>query len=106
MAEAPSLDALVRGVVREAIGDELRVALAPIRAALEALTAASPPALVDVATAAERLGKSPATVRRMAAAGELPARRVGKRSWRIDLAACRPATAEDVARLAREARGG
>jgi excisionase family DNA binding protein len=70
---------------------------------LEALTAMVPPALVDVAEAARRLGKSPSAVRRMAAEGVLPARRIG-RSWRIDLAACRPATPEQVAELAREAR--
>jgi excisionase family DNA binding protein len=59
--------------------------------------------LVDVETAAARLGLSAATVRRQAAAGELPARRVG-RAWRIDLAALRPPSPDEVENLAREAR--
>ncbi|HVX95506.1 MAG TPA: helix-turn-helix domain-containing protein [Polyangia bacterium] len=86
--------ALERAVARQ---------LAPIYARLDELAAAAPPALVDVEVAAERLGLSVATVRRQAAAGVLPARRVG-RSWRIDLAALRPVKPEQIEQLAREAR--
>jgi excisionase family DNA binding protein len=98
-----SLDTVVRAVVRAELHDELREALAPILAKLEALAVASPPALVDVEVAAERLGLSPATVRRQCAAGELPCRRIG-RAWRVDLAGLRPATTDQVADLARKAR--
>jgi excisionase family DNA binding protein len=77
--------------------------LAPVLAELAVLARAAPPALVDVETAAARLGLSAATVRRQAAAGELPARRVG-RAWRIDLAALRPPSPDEVENLAREAR--
>jgi excisionase family DNA binding protein len=99
-----SMDAALERIVAGAVRDALRVELAPLRDQVAALAAAAPPALVDVETAAARLGLSAATVRRQAAAGELPARRVG-RAWRIDLAALRPAQPEEIARLAREARG-
>jgi len=99
-----SLDALLRLVVREAVRDELREQLASVREQLEALTAASPPSLVDVAEAARRLGRSTASIRRACASGELPGVRLG-RSWRINLAEiARRATPEHVAELAAEAR--
>jgi excisionase family DNA binding protein len=98
-----SVDALLRQLVREAVRDELREQLAPVRASLEALAAASPPALLDVETFAARVDLSPATIRRQAAAGVLPARRVG-RKWLIDAAAVRSTTPEHIAELAAEAR--
>jgi excisionase family DNA binding protein len=105
MADLLSLDAAVRAAFRDVLRDELRAELADIRARLDALTAAAPPALVTIDVAAERLAKSPSTVRAMCAAGELPARRVG-RSWRVDLAALRPTEPAEIARLARVARSG
>jgi excisionase family DNA binding protein len=99
-----SIDAALERIVAAAVRDALRAELGPLREQVAALAAATPPALVDVETAAARLGLSAATVRRQAVAGELPARRVG-RAWRIDLAALRPATMDQVAELARKARG-
>jgi excisionase family DNA binding protein len=98
-----SLEALFAACVRREIDDALRAALAPLLARLDALTAAAPPSLVTVDEAARRLQKSPARIRAMAAAGDLPACRVG-RSWRIDLAAVRPVPVEQVVLLAADAR--
>ena len=103
MAEAPSVDSVFWQLVRSAVADVMRTEFADIRADLAAIKHAAPPVLVDVAEAARRLGKSTSAVRRMAADGEIPARRIG-RSWRIDLAACRPVTPETIAKLATEAR--
>lgn len=107
MADAPSisLDGAFAAVVAQVVRDVLRVEMADVRAKLAALAAATPPALVTVEVAAERLGKSTATIRRMAAAGGIPAKRVG-RSWRIDLASIRPASIEQLHAMAAEARGG
>lgn len=105
MGADATMDGLLAHLVREAVVSVIRAELAPIKAKLETLAAASPPALVDVEVAAERLGLSPATVRRQAASGELPARRVGRR-WKVDLAALRPVSTEQVEALAREARRG
>jgi excisionase family DNA binding protein len=105
MGDSPpiSVDVALRQLVHAELRDVLRTELEPLRTQLAALAAASPPALVTVDVAAERLGKSPSSVRAMCARGELPARRVG-RSWRIDMAALRPASPETISRLAREAR--
>jgi hypothetical protein len=104
MAETPSLDTCVRTMVREAIAEEIRAALAPVRTALEALTAASPPALIDLAEAHRRgLITSLASGRRLAASGGIPARRIGKK-WMVDVVALKPVTDETVARLAEKAR--
>jgi excisionase family DNA binding protein len=105
MSDLFPLDAAVRDIVRAELRDVLRSELADVRARLETLAAAAPPALVTVDVAAERLGKSRSSVRAMCARGDLPARRVGK-SWRVDLAALRPTLPEEIAKLAREARAG
>ncbi|MFD7064396.1 helix-turn-helix domain-containing protein [Streptomyces sp. NPDC059906] len=42
--------------------------------------------LVPVDEAATLLGRSPRTVRRLAAAGTIPAHRIGARTWAIDRA--------------------
>ena len=100
-----SLDAHMRQLVREAVRDELREQLAPVRASLDALAGAGALAPVSLDAAAPVLGKSVATLRRLAGAGRLPgAIRIG-RSWRIDLGAVRSPTPEHVAELATEARG-
>lgn len=75
-----------------------------IVARLDRLESRLPPALVDVPTAGERLGCSASTIRRRVRDGTLPVVRVG-RSVRIDLAALRPPSDEQIAELAREARG-
>jgi len=99
-----SVDALLRQLVREAVRDELREQLAPMRAAIDAFAGAGALAPVDLVAAAPVLGKSVATLRRLAGAGKLPgAVRIG-RSWRIDLGACRSTTPEHIAELAAEAR--
>ena len=75
-----------------------------ILARLNALAGASALAPVSLDVAAPALGKSVATLRRLAGAGKLPgAVRIG-RSWRIDLGACRSTTPEHIAELAAEAR--
>jgi hypothetical protein len=100
-----SLDAVVRLVVRDVFRDELARALAPIVERLDALTAAAPPATIDLTTYAERNGVAVATARRWAAAGKLKgAVRVG-RSWRVDVRAAVPATDDEIAALAAAARG-
>jgi hypothetical protein len=98
----PTLDAFVRHLVREELGAVLRLELAPIRGALNALARGAAVGPISLDAAAPALGKSPATLRRLAAAGKLPgAIRIG-RSWRIDLAACRPKSPEEIAQLASE----
>lgn len=81
----------------------LRAEVAELRAELTAVRRALPPALVSVTVAAERLGVSVVTVRRMVKKGELPSVRVGG-SIRVDLAALRPPSESDVAKLAWSAR--
>jgi hypothetical protein len=64
-------------------------------------------ALVPVPEAAAKLGVSVANLRRRIKAGEVPVRRIG-RSVRVNIALLRPLDreeADEVARLAREARG-
>jgi excisionase family DNA binding protein len=63
---------------------------------LESLRSALPPTLVDIATAAERLDVSQATIRRRVADGSLPSVRVG-RALRIDLGRVRAIDVDDVA---------
>lgn len=75
----------LRAIVSAAVRDELAVQLAPIRAAVEALAGGAAVGPVGLEAAAPALGKSVATLRRLAAAGRLPgAFRVG-RSWKLDL---------------------
>ncbi len=100
-----TLDALIRMIVRDEAQAVLRAELAPVLARLDDLAAAAPPASIDIATYAERNDVAPATARRWAAAGKIPgAIRVG-RSWRVDVRAAAPATDDEIAVLAAEARG-
>jgi hypothetical protein len=99
-----AIDGILRQLVREAVRDELREQLAPVRASLEALAGAGALAPVSLDAAAPVLGKSVATLRRLAGVGKLPgAIRIG-RSWRIDLGAVRSPTPETVSEMAAEAR--
>ncbi|HEX9048981.1 MAG TPA: helix-turn-helix domain-containing protein [Anaeromyxobacter sp.] len=77
--------------------------LARIEEALATLRRSTPSALVPIDEAARILGVSVSTVRRQVRSGAIPSRRIG-RSVRVDLAALRPLEAEEVERLAREAR--
>lgn len=71
--------------------------------AVRSLERCLPSLLVSVDEAARVLGCSGATVRRWAAAGVIPTVRLG-RSWRVDLSKIRGVDADEIARLAREAR--
>lgn len=98
--------------IEAAITDAVATAVAPmiaelqaLRAAVDALRAASPSSLVTVAELV-RLGYgSPATIRRRIADGSIAAIRHG-RSVRIDLAALKPTDPATVAALADAARRG
>ena len=104
MSSPVAIDAILRQLVREAVRDELREQLGPVRAAVDALAGAGALAPVSLDVAAPALGKSVATLRRLAGAGKLPgAIRIG-RSWRIDLGAVRSPRPEEIAELASEAR--
>ena len=85
--------------------DRVEQQQAQILAALGAMASAGSLAPVSLDAAAPALGKSVATLRRLAAAGRLPgALRVG-RTWKVDLGAMRGASGDDeVGRLAQEAR--
>jgi hypothetical protein len=75
-----------------------------ILARMDALAGALAP--VDLVAAAPVLGKSVATLRRLAGAGKLPgAIRIG-RSWRVALGAVRPPTPEHVGTFGAAARPG
>ncbi len=63
-----------------------------------------PPLLVTMDVAAEVLGVSLSTIRRMVKAGDLASRSFG-RSVRVDLSKCKGLDGQDIAQLAREARG-
>ena len=76
-----------------------------LTASVEAMRAALPPMLATIPDAAEALGVSISTVRRSIKSGDLPTRRLG-RSVRVDLSRCRGLDGDDIARLARAARGG
>jgi Helix-turn-helix domain len=102
-----SLEALVPQLL-SALREEMRSAvaaeLAPMRAAIDALAGGAAIGPISLDAAAPVLGKSVATLRRLAGAGKLPgAMRIG-RSWRIDLGAVRPPRPEQIADLAAEAR--
>ena len=94
-------DAALAAIVRAAV-DPLASELRAVRQELALLRSTLPPALVDVATASERLGVSPATVRRRVADGSLASVRVG-RSVRIDLGRVRAFDGDDVAAAAAQA---
>jgi excisionase family DNA binding protein len=71
---------------------------------LDAIAKRLPADLVAPAEYCRRTGLSTSTVKRAVRSGALPVLRVGRRVL-IDAAAARPTLPEDVARLAREARG-
>jgi len=78
-------------------------ALEKLTAKIEALLAASPPLLVTVQEAATICRVSSQTMRRWVASGHVPSIRRG-RLVRVDMTKVRGIDAEDIARLAREAR--
>jgi excisionase family DNA binding protein len=91
--------------------EQLEAALAPLhaelrhlRAELEEVSKRLPPRLGTLAEAAEILGCHPHTAWDMWKRGEIQGRRIG-RAVRIDLAALRPATDEDVAQAFAGRRG-
>jgi excisionase family DNA binding protein len=86
----------------ESAASELRRLTEEVRAGLRRL---APPMLATLPEAAEHLGVSLSTLRRRIKDGSIPARRIG-RALRVDLAALRPLTTAEVARMAREARNG
>jgi excisionase family DNA binding protein len=86
----------------DALGAALDARLAPLRqevrelkALVEQVRRALPPSLVSLKQAAEHLGISISTARRAAGAGQLPARRVGRRLM-VDLMDLRPLSNEKV----------
>jgi excisionase family DNA binding protein len=83
----------------------LATELRAVRQELAALRRALPPQLISIPAAARALGVSVATVRRHARNGSLPSVRVGARLL-VDLAALRPTSPEEVARLAALAQQG
>jgi excisionase family DNA binding protein len=102
--DAVSLDAHVRAIVREALDDVVRAALAPVLADLATLKAAAPPALGTVEEAAERLHVSPATIRRWLDSRAIVGRKIG-RAWRVDLGALKAPSPDAIKALADAARG-
>jgi hypothetical protein len=104
MPEQPSIEALLAERVAVRVAELVRAELAPIRSAIDAIVASSPPTLIDLAEALRRgLIPSMESGRRWAASGVVPARKLG-RKWLLDAAALRPLPPEQIARLAREAR--
>lgn len=98
-------------MIEETLAALLDARLAPLQAEVQRLAAevaglrrSLPPMLVSLPEAARALGVSLSTIRRRARDGSLPVRRVG-RLIRVDLAAIRPLTGEEVAREARRLRG-
>ncbi len=83
----------------------LRAEVAELHAVLMSLRQAMPPMLVPVTVAAERLGVSVPTVRRLVRSGRLPSVKVGS-SVRVDLATLRAVDDEEVTQLAAHARRG
>ncbi len=83
----------------------LREEIVGLRAEVIALREALPPMLVNVQQAAERLGVSVPTVRRLVRAGRLPSVHIGS-SVRVDLSRVRPIDPGEVAQLAAQARRG
>lgn len=79
--------------------------LRALRAKVAGLRAGAAVQLVTVEQAAEVLGVSVSSIRRMMRRGDPPYRRLG-RSIRVDLAGLRPLDGQRVAYLAREARNG
>jgi excisionase family DNA binding protein len=95
--------------VEAAITDAVTVAVAPVlaelrelRAAIEALRAASPPKLVTVTEACRITGLSPATMRRRIADHSIASVRVGSRAIRVDVGSLKPVDPAVVAALVAE----
>jgi excisionase family DNA binding protein len=95
----------------ENLGALLEAKLAPLeqkidrlRAETEAMRRALPSPLVSVPKAAEMLGVSVSTIRRLVARREIPSRRFGK-TLRVDASSLRPIDEAEVAHLASVARG-
>ena len=78
--------------------------LRAVRAELAALRAVSPIQWISQARAAEHLGVSVQTITAMARRKDIITRRAGRRVL-VDSASLRPASAEQIAELARQARG-
>lgn len=70
----------------EDMWEKVKASIDPRR---QALTNTAPPAEVWLSPeqAAQRLGIHPVTARRLCRSGDLPGRKVGKRSWRIPASA-------------------
>jgi|SRR5579871_328766 len=83
--------------------DDLRRQVADLTEAVRSMESRLPSLLVSADRAAKVWGCSPASVRRWAAAGVIPTVRLG-RSLKVDLSKIRGMDADDIARLAREAR--
>jgi hypothetical protein len=94
----------VEAIIAERVAERVRAELAPVLAALGDLQRRLPPQLGDVAQASAATGLSPASIRRRIKDGSLPTVKVGSRRL-VDLAALRPPSPEEIAKLAREARG-
>jgi hypothetical protein len=97
----------LEGVLVEIFGRVLDDKLAPVRAALDELKRAAPPAYADVEQVAAITGLSPATIRRRVADGTYR-RAPGARGTRVlvELSSLRGADDLEIARLARAAREG
>jgi len=74
-----------------------------LTAKVEALRAASPPLLLRVSEAAAIFKVSVATMRRWVKRGQVPVVKV-ENTLRVDLSRVRGVEADDIARMAREAR--
>ena len=96
------IEDVIRALVAEAVAaSEARI----IAAVVAEIRAARPVRLVSVAQAAAELGISACSIRRRIADGSLPSRRLGGRVL-VDLSAIQPHSDDEIARLARAARGG
>jgi excisionase family DNA binding protein len=89
--------------LRVAVEDVIARRLAPLEAMVKALVEREPDAWLGVDEAARVLQVEPVTVRRMAARGDIAAKKCGK-VWRIARASLRAATEAEIAALAAEAR--
>ncbi len=86
----------IKAALREVLREELpRTELGRLAAEIESLRRQLPPSLVTMTHAAKVLGVSLSTVRRKVRDGSLPSRKIG-RAVRVDLAALRPMTPDDV----------
>jgi len=86
-------------------GDGVAQELARLREEVAQLRRSLPAAVGSAEQAAALAGVSVRTIRRRIRAGELPTRKLGRRTL-VDLSALRPLEEAEVIRLAREARNG